>query len=162
MYAAGSEKEKRAPGPLHGGTIAHPFVFCKGGGAEAGRGALLWPAPSFGGGSGLACAVVPPAHPPTFLGTGGLPCTPGGGCAPCTPLGGRRRQCFLTWRVGMLPSQGKRDRDPLPNLPPSTRAGTEAPPGGLGEGDGTVAKRDLARSQRGHSPVKRGHSPDSR
>ena len=31
-YAAGSEKEKGAGGRLHGGTIAHPFVFCKGGG----------------------------------------------------------------------------------------------------------------------------------
>ena len=48
-------------------------------------------------------------------------------------------------------------------FPPSTWAGTEAPPGGLGQlthegADGTVAKRDPARLQRGHSPVKRGHS----
>ncbi len=30
MYAAGSEEEKQAGGPLHGGTIAHLFVFCNG------------------------------------------------------------------------------------------------------------------------------------
>ncbi len=58
-----------------------------GGGVLPGRMVLLWPASSFSGGSGLACAVVPPAHPPTFLEQGDSPCTPGGGCAPCTPLG---------------------------------------------------------------------------
>ena len=31
-----------------------------------GNGVLIWLAPSFSGGTGLACAVVPPAHPPTF------------------------------------------------------------------------------------------------
>ena len=35
MYAAGSEKEKRAVGQLHGGTIAQVFGFCKGGLAGA-------------------------------------------------------------------------------------------------------------------------------
>ena len=99
----------------------------------------------------------PPAPPSDVSQNRGIRCTPGGGCAPCTLLGGQGRQCFLTWRVGTLSNQGKRDRDPRPNLPPSTRAGTEAPPGG-GRGDGTVAKRDPARSRRGHSPVKRGHS----
>ncbi len=103
MYAAGSEKEKGAGGRLHGGTIAHPFVFCKGGGWQGprtpasarrwGRMVLSWRAPSIRGGSGLACAVVPPAHPPTFGVQGDTPCTPGGGCAPCTPLGGRSRSC---------------------------------------------------------------------
>ena len=50
--------------------------------------------PSFSGGIGLACAVVPPAHPPTFLGTGGLPLYPRRGCAPCTPLGDGGRGVF--------------------------------------------------------------------
>ena len=35
MYAAGSKEEKGAGGSLHGGTIAHLFVFCKGGVAGA-------------------------------------------------------------------------------------------------------------------------------
>ena len=105
MYAAGSEKEKRAGCPLHGDIIAQPFVSCKGGGAEASPEAggrdwgwvgLLWPAPSFSGGSGLACAVVPPARPPTFLGTGGLPLYPRRGLrAPCTLLGRRTGLCLI-------------------------------------------------------------------
>ncbi len=69
--------------------------------ARWGRMVLSWPAPSISGGSGLACAVVPPAHPPTFLETGGPPCTPGGGCAPCTLLGEMEGAPFLTFpRVG--------------------------------------------------------------
>ncbi len=90
MYTAGSEKEKRAPGPLHGGTIAQLFVFCNGGvaGALPGRMVLLWRAPSISGGSDLACAVVPPAHPPTFLETGGLPLYPRRGLRPLHPAWG--------------------------------------------------------------------------
>ena len=38
-------------------------------------------------GVGLACAVVPPAHPPTFLETGGTRCTPGGAAPPAPRLG---------------------------------------------------------------------------
>ncbi len=90
MYAAGSEKEKRAGCPLHGATIAQLFVFCKGGvgGALPGRKVLVWPAPSFSGGSGLASAVVPPAHPPTFWKQGDSPCTPRREPrVPCTLLG---------------------------------------------------------------------------
>ncbi len=121
MYAAGSEKEKRAGCPLHGGTIAHLFVFCKGGVAGArtpasarrwGRMGLSWPAPSFGEGSGLACALLrrrvwlglrrcPTCPPSNVFGNRGTRCTPGGGLpshAPC--LVERRRQRFLAWRVG--------------------------------------------------------------
>ncbi len=47
MYAAGSEKEKRACGRLHGGTIAHLFVFYNGGG---GRGLGLRRPPADGDG----------------------------------------------------------------------------------------------------------------
>ena len=43
---------------------------------------LSWRAPSISGGSGLACAVVPPAQPPTFLETGGLPLYPRRGLRP--------------------------------------------------------------------------------
>ena len=54
----------------------------------------------FSGGIGLACAVVPPAHPPTFLETGGLPLYPRRGlCAPAPRFGDggseRRRSQFL-------------------------------------------------------------------
>ena len=143
MYAAGSEEEKRAGCPLHGDTIAQLFVFCKGGVAGASDSGvrppmgtdgfvlacaldwegLAWPALSISEGSGLACAVVPPAHPPTFLETGGLPLYPRRrGCAPCTLLGetggsggalfahlGRRgtlpsRYCFISrvrWSKGV-------------------------------------------------------------
>ena len=83
---------------------------------------LLRPAPSFSGGSGLASAAIPPAHPPTFLGTGGLPLfPPGGGCAPCTLLAGQR---------GVVFSPGASAA--LPNLPPDAEAGM----GGLSRGEG--------------------------
>ena len=55
--------------------------------APAGRMVLLWLAPSFSGGIGLACAVVPPAHPPMFLGTGGH-AVPPAGAAPLHPAWG--------------------------------------------------------------------------
>ncbi len=38
-------------------------------------------------GVGLACAVVPPAHPPTFLGTGGHAVPPAGAAPPAPRLG---------------------------------------------------------------------------
>ena len=135
----------------------------------------MWPAPSFSGGIGLACAVVPPDPPSNVFRNRGTRCTPGGGCAPCTLLGEMRKapSFHLAHRPTLLgtegltilprkqrplrPAWGRRGAGTLPSLPPSTRAGTEAPPGG-GRGDGTVAKRYQARSQRGHSPVKRGHS----
>ena len=109
MYAAGSEKEKRAGCPLHGATIAQLFVFCKGGVAEAsdsgvrppmGTDGFVLACAPFGGGSGLACAVVPPAHPPTFLETGGHPLYPRRGLRPCTLLGERGRCRLLTGGVG--------------------------------------------------------------
>ena len=65
-----------------------------------GTGVLLWRAPSFSGGTGLAGAVVPPAHPPTFLGTGGHAVPPGGGCALCTLLGGGGELPHLPLRTG--------------------------------------------------------------
>ncbi len=88
MYAAGSEKEKRACGRLHGGTIAHLFVFYNGGGqgprtpASArrwGRMVLSWPAP-----------LSRPLRPPTFSRTGGLAVPPAGAAphAPCWGYGG--------------------------------------------------------------------------
>ena len=94
MYAAGSEKEKRAPGPLHRGTIAQLFVFCNGGvaGALPGRMVLLWRAPSISGGSDLACAAIPPAPPSNVFGNRGTPPVPPAGTKGSLhpPLGDRR------------------------------------------------------------------------
>ena len=94
MYAAGSEKEKRAGGSLHRDTIAQLFVFCKGGLAVEARAAVR----RWGGeGGGVVCLGVrtasaeglawraPLSHRPTlqrFWKQGDSPCTPGGGCAP--------------------------------------------------------------------------------
>ena len=70
-----------------------------------GTGGLFWLAPSFSGGAGLACVVVPPAHPPTFLETGGL------------PLYARRglRPLHAAWGTGGAS---------LSHLPPSAGGGT--------------------------------------
>ena len=100
MYAAGSEKEKGAGGRLHGGIIAHLFVFCNRGMAGASDSGVR---PLMGtDGFVLACALDQrrvwlgvrrcPTWPTLqrFLVQGDTPCTPGGGCAPCTPLGERR------------------------------------------------------------------------
>ncbi len=108
-YAAGSEKEKRARGPLHGDTIAQSFVFCKG--AVSGwRGwscfglrppsaeSLAWPAP-----------LSRPLHPPTFWVQGGLPLYPRRGLRPLHPAW--ETGASLRWRVWALPrlpcSQGQ-------------------------------------------------------
>ena len=92
-YAAGSEKEKRAGGPLHGGTIAQSFLFCNGavsgwkGGSCFGlrppsAESLAWPPP-----------LSRPLHPPTFSETGGLAVPPAGAAppAPCFADGGSER-----------------------------------------------------------------------
>ena len=108
--------------------IAGDSLYPGGGGAPLhpawGTGVLLWLAPSFSGGIGLACAVVPPGPPSNVFGYRGTPpappggalgslhpplrgrrdrrselrgtrCTPGAGCAPCALLGGRRFCCGL-------------------------------------------------------------------
>ena len=86
---------------------AHPPTFLETGGLPLyprrgcapapclGSGVLFWRALSISEGSGLACAVVPPDHPPTFLGTGGIPYTPGGGCAPGALVGGGMGLCLI-------------------------------------------------------------------
>ena len=108
---------------------AHPPTFLETGGHAVppagaappaprwGTGISLWLALSFSGGIGLACAVVPPAHPPTFLETGGLPLYPRRGCAPCTLLGGRGFCC------GLRPSsaEGLAWRAPLSHRPTHQR-----------------------------------------
>ena len=115
MYAAGSEKEKRAGGRLHGDTIVHLFVFCNGGVAGA-----RTPASAHRWGQLVLSWRAPLSHRPTlqrFWEQGDSPCSPGGGCAPCTLLGDGG---------GGICASGR--PDPQPNLPPSTGAGTEQPP----------------------------------
>ena len=88
------------PAPLS--HLAHPPTFLETGGhavPPAGlrplhpAGGLFWLAPSFSGGVGLACAVVPGGPPSNVIGNRGTRCTPGGGCSPCTLLG-ERGFCF--------------------------------------------------------------------
>ncbi len=124
-------------GPTSWDIIAHLFVFYKGGvtgAADSGVRPLMGT-----DGFVLACALhqrrvwlgvrrYPTGPPSNVFGNRGTRCTPGGGCAPCTLLGGGQRRRFPTWRVGMLPSQGK----------------------GMGPLRSAI--------QRGHSPVERGHS----
>ena len=79
-YAAGSEKEKRAGGRLHGGTIAHSFLFCKG----------VWRFLTFPRGPrerrGLMVAdVVPPSPPSNVFRSRGTPPVPPAGAAPPAP-----------------------------------------------------------------------------
>ena len=99
-YAAGSEKEKGAGGPLHGDTIAQLFLFCNGAVSGWRGGSWFGLRPPYSGKSGLACAAIPPAPPSNVLETGGPPCTPDGGCAPCTLLGAGMRGGL--WRGGRL------------------------------------------------------------
>ena len=139
LYAAGSGKEKWAGCPLHGAIIAHLFVFCKGGMAGPpdsgvrplmGTGVLSWLAPAISGGSGLACAVVLPAHPPTFLETGGLAVPRAGAAppAPCLGEGGSVVACALLQWGGLA------WRAPLSHLahPPTflETGGLAVPPAG--------------------------------
>ncbi len=102
------------PAPLS--HLAHPPTFLETGGHAVppaglrplhpawGTGGLFWLAPSFSGGVGLACAVVPPAPPPTFLETGGLAVPPAGAAppAPCLGDGGFVLACALLQRWGWL------------------------------------------------------------
>ena len=113
MYAAGSEKEKRAWGPLHWGHYSTPVRILQWGGGITWTGGmvLLWPAPSLGGGSGLACAVIPPAPPSNVLGYRGTRPVPPEGAAPPAPRAAS--VASLRWRIGTLPS-----------LPPGTGTGT--------------------------------------
>ena len=138
MYAAGSEKEKRAGCPLHGATIAQLFVFCKGAVAGASDSGVRPPMGTDG--FVLACALLQgrvwlggrspisegvwlggrhcPTTPPTFLETGGHPLYPRRGLRPCTLLGERREVSFA--------HRGRRGT--LPSLPPRMGVGAEGCP----------------------------------
>ena len=132
MYAAGSEKEKGAGGRLHGGTIAHPFVFCNGGVAGPrtpasahrwGRMVLSWPAALHQRRDWLGLRRCPTGPPSNVFGYRGTPpCTPGGGCAPCTLLEGTEGASFAHLARWEAPCQVK-EKDLLPSFPLRTGAG---------------------------------------
>ena len=105
-YAAGSEKEKGAGGRLHGGTIAHPFGFCKGGMAGAPDSGIRPPMGTDG--FVLACALdqgrvwlgvrrCPTGPPSDVFGNRGTPPVPPAGAAPPAPCLGMEGR-FLTCR----------------------------------------------------------------
>ena len=136
MYAAGSEKEKRAGGRLHGGTIAQLFVFCKGELGGVGR----WGSSGWGGGREgkdglvLACALhqrrvwlgvrrCPTGPPSNVFRNRGTRCTPRRGLRPLRPAWGTSSSSFFTLARP----------DPLPSLPPTTGAGTEPTPAACSE-----------------------------
>ncbi len=124
---------------------------------------LVWPAP---------LSHLPTLQ--RFWVQGDSPCTPGGGCAPCTPLGRWRGQLShlppgtgvgtrcVCWTDGLVVASAvlqRRVRFGLrrcPTCPPSNvfgdRGTPPVPPAGaappaprLGEEEGIVAKRDIAR-----------------
>ena len=154
MYAAGSEKEKRAGGSLHGDTIAQLFLFCNGavsgwkGGSCFGlrppsAESLAWPAP-----------LSRPLHPPTFLETGGLPLYRRRGLRPLHPAWGRDERGLTARRPAIppaLPGDVVRDRGTR-----CSPGGGCAPAPGVGEGweipnqrRGTLPSRTRVRGRDG-------------
>ena len=129
-------RKRRGPVADFMGYYSTLFVFCNGGVAGApdcgvrpdGDGWFcLWRAPSISEGSGLACAVVPPAHPPTFLGTGGLPLYPRRGLRPLHPAWGTR---VLSLDVRPPSTVGRLARTcaVVPPAPPGTAVGYRSSP----------------------------------
>ena len=125
MYAAGSEKEKRAGGSLPGDTIAQAFLFCKGGVAGAPDSGVRPPMGTDG--FVLACALdqrrvwlglrrCPTCPPSNVFRNRGTPPVPPAGAAPPAPCLGMEG----AWFADLAGT--------LPNLPPSTREGREASP----------------------------------
>ena len=105
-YAAGSEKEKRAWGPLHWGYYSTPVRILQWGGgitwteglvvacAAPSAEGLFWPVP-----------LSRPLHPPTFLETGGLAVPPAGAAPPAPRSAGRKPhtgQCRRICRCTIL------------------------------------------------------------
>ena len=99
MYAAGSEKEKRAVGPLHGATIAQSFGFCNRGRAGASDSGVRPPMGTDG--FVLACALhqrrvwlglrrCPTGPPSNVFRNRGTPPVPPAGAAPPAPCWGER------------------------------------------------------------------------
>ncbi len=143
--AGGMDGELMARTPLSRPLC--PGTFSRTGGLAAPPAGAAPPAPCLGnGGFVVACALhqrrvwlglrrCPTGPPSNVFGNRGTRCTPGGGCAPAPCLGNGGGGVFSPGASGCF----------------LARLG--GVPGRLGEGDGTVAKRDPARSQRGHSAV---------
>ena len=81
-----------------------------------GTGVLLWLAPSFSGGVGLACAVVPPAPPSDVCVVGDTPTPPAGTKGSLHPPLGRLRTALSpAWKQGgsqLYPRRGLRPLHP--------------------------------------------------
>ena len=92
---------------------------------------LLWPAPSFRGGTGLACAAIPPAPPSDVFQNRGTPPVPPAGAAPPAPRLGHGWSC-----CGLRPPSGEGPVWPAPlsrplHPPTFSRTGGHAvPPAG--------------------------------
>ena len=123
MYAAGSKAEKRAGGPLHGGTIAQSFAFCNGGVAGASDSGVRPPMGTDGFVLARAlhqrrvwlgvrrCPTGPPSN--VFGNRGTPPVPPAGAAAPAPCLGdggalphlplstGERTRCAC-WTGGLV------------------------------------------------------------
>ncbi len=156
MYAAGSEKEKRAWGPLHWGYYSTLVRILQWGGGITWAEGLVVACALLQGRVCLGLRRCPTCPPSNVFRNRGTPPVPPAGAAPPAPRLGNAAVsppgasgCFLARGRGI---------GTLPKPSPEYEGRDRGAPGGLGEGDGTVAKRDPARSGRGHSPVKRGHS----
>ncbi len=121
MYAAGSKEEKRAGGRLHGGTIAHLFVFYNGGVAGASDSGVRPPMGTDG--FGLACALhqrgdwlglrrCPTGPPSNVFGNRGTPPVPPGGNQGF-PAPSCERQVKLSLRIAGDSLYPRRGRSPL-------------------------------------------------
>ena len=122
------KEEKRAPGPLHGATIAQSFGFCNREGALPGQMVLLWPDPPRAEGLAWPAPLSRPLRPPTFSRTGGLPLhIPAEHWVPCT----------LLWETGETFARncGGHAVPPVGAQPPAPCLGNGGgvfPPGALG------------------------------
>ena len=164
-YAAGSEKEKGAGGRLHGGTTAHPFVYCNGGVAGAPDSGVRPPMGTDG--LVLACALhqrrvwlsvrrCPTGPPSNVFRNRGTPPVPPAGAAPPAPLLGEMRKApsfHLAHRPTLLGTGGltilPRKQRPLRPAWGRRGTGTEAPGGAWERGMGALRSA----IQHGHSAV---------
>ena len=109
--------------PLTGGNLGFPGPSLGGwfrfGLRPPSAEGLSWPAP-----------LSLPLRPPMFSRTGGLPLYPRRGLRPLHPARGMKEASLsylgASGTLPQLPARG--ERDPLPNLPPSTGAGTGLAP----------------------------------
>ena len=133
MYAAGSEKEKRAGGPLHWGHYSTPVRILQG------RVGITWAE-----GVVLACDAIPPAPPSNVFGYRGTFLYRGRGLRPFTLLGGRG---------GAHSDLAALQRGTLPRLPPYSGARTGV--NRVVRGERRELRKGLGSWGRGRAPTPR-------